>query len=135
MKMSGTDKQILETLFGMRSGYVIDFSDRTMSDFFLEEFSIAIYDKKYDLDEITSKSKANRLRGIWLKEDEKTVGQIILSLVDYLETRLLIDNKEIPQHTKDLAKKAREIGARLLFSEIVHVLDPIHCTPSLLVRL
>lgn len=124
MKISGNDKKILETLFEMRGGYVLDFSDRRMTEFFDEEFGIKVYDEKYDFD-FPSKSKANRLRGIWLKEDEKTVGQIIISLVDYLETSLLIDGKEIPENTKDLAKKAREIGARLLFNEIAKDHGPI----------
>ena len=28
-------------------GYVLDFSDRTMSEFFEEEFGVEIYDEKY----------------------------------------------------------------------------------------
>ncbi len=50
MKVRGNDKKILETLFEMRSGYVLDFSDRRMKDFFYEEFEIDMYDAKYDLD-------------------------------------------------------------------------------------
>lgn len=124
MKLSGTDKKILETLFNMQGGYVLDFSDRRMTEFFNEEFGINIYDEKYDFD-FPSKSKANRLRGIWLKENEMTVGQIILSLVDYLETSQLVDGKEIPQNTKDLAQKARQIGAKLLFDEMTKNHAPI----------
>lgn len=90
MKISGNDKKILETLFEMRGGYVLDFSDRRMTEFFKEEFDIALYDPKYDLD-FPSKSKANRLRGVWLVEDERTIGKIILSLVEYLETSLLVE--------------------------------------------
>ncbi len=124
MKLSGNDKKILETLFNMRGGYVLDFSDRRMTEFFKEEFGINIYDEKYDFD-FPSKSKANRLRGIWLKEDVLVVGQIILSLVDYYETSLLVENKEIPQNTKDLIQKGREIGARLLFNEMARGNEPI----------
>lgn len=117
MKLGINDKKILETLFNMRAGYVLDFSDRRMLEFFKEDFGINIYDEKYDFD-FPSKSKANRLRGIWLKEDVMIVGQIILSLVDYYETSLLVENKEIPQNTKDLIQKGREIGARMLFNEM-----------------
>lgn len=124
MKLSGNDKKILETLFNMRGGYVLDFSDRRMTEFFKEEFSINIYDEKYDFD-FPSKSKANRLRGIWLNENEITVGQIILSLVDYLETSLLVEGKGIPENTKDLVQKVREIGARLLFNEMAKGNEPI----------
>lgn len=124
MKLSGNDKKILETLFNMRDGYVLDFSDRRMTEFFNEEFGINVYDEKYDFD-FPSKSKANSLRGIWLKEDVMVVGQIILSLVDYLETSLLVEGKEIPQNTKDLIQNGREIGARMLFNEMAKGNEPI----------
>ena len=97
--LKSTDKKILETLFEMKGGFVSDFSDRTMSDFFKEQFEIDIYDTKYDFD-FSSRSKANRLRGIWLAEDEKTVVAIILSLVDYTETSSLANKKELTQHYK-----------------------------------
>ena len=113
MKLSGNDKKILETLFNMRGGYVLDFSDRRMTEFFNEEFGINVYDEKYDFD-FPSKSKANRLRGIWLKEDVMVVGQIILSLVDYFETSLLVEDKEIPQNTKDLEKEYEELHEQIL---------------------
>ena len=108
----------------MRGGYVLDFSDRRMTEFFNEEFGINVYDEKYDFD-FPSKSKANRLRGIWLKEDVMVVGQTILSLVDYLETSQLVEGKEIPQNTKDLIQKGREIGARMLFNEMAKGNEPI----------
>jgi hypothetical protein len=123
MKLNGNDKKILETLFEMRGGYVLDFSDRRMKDFFYEEFEIDIYDAKYDLD-YPSKSKANRLRAIWLVEDEKTVGKIILSLVEYLETTLLVNAKEVPSHTKDLILKARQIGTKLEFPDFTKDYEP-----------
>lgn len=119
MKLNSNDKKILETLFRMKDGYVLDFSNSSMSAFFEEEFGIAIYDEKYDID-FASESKANRLRGIWLKEDEQTVGKIIFSLVDLLETDFLVKGGEIPQATKELAQKAREISARLI---LPHLMD------------
>lgn len=123
MRLSGNDKKILETLFEMGSGYVLDFSDRRMKDFFYDEFEIDVYDTKYDLD-FPSKSKANRLRGIWLVESGETVGKIILSLVEYLETTLLVDAKEVSSHTKDLILKARQIGAKLLFPDFQKDYEP-----------
>lgn len=116
MKLHSNDKKVLETLFRMQTGYVLEFSNNSMSTFFEEEFGIAIYDEKYDFD-FQSDSKANRLRGIWLKEDEKTVAKIIFSLVDFLETDFLVKGEEIPQATKDLAQKARDIGTKLLLSQ------------------
>lgn len=40
------DKQVLEKLFQIQGGYVLDFSDRTMREFFNDDLSINIYDKK-----------------------------------------------------------------------------------------
>ncbi len=113
MVLSGTDKKILETLFDMRGGYVLDFSNRTMEEFFRDNFGIAIYDKKYDVENLTD-SKANRLRGIWAKEDEQTVGMIIQSLTEYMEISSLTSDKEISQNTILLTQKARDIAKRLL---------------------
>lgn len=107
----------------MGGGYVLNFSDRTMEDFFREEFKIAIYDKKYDFDDL-SRSKANRLRGIWIKEDNNVVGSIVLALVDHTENNLLLEGKEVGVSEKELIKKAREIGMSLMFSELLNAPPP-----------
>ncbi len=78
------DKQILEKLFQMGGGYVLNFSDRTMGEFFRDDVGIDIYSKKYNY---ASGSKANRLRGLWLKADNKTVGASILKLIEYVESQ------------------------------------------------
>lgn len=109
-----TDKAILEKLFGMQSGYVLDFSDHTMEQFFQDQFKINIYDAKYDFD-FSSKSKANRLRGIWKAEDDALVGVIIINLTKYIEDNAILHKKEITASEKELIKKANEIGSKLLF--------------------
>lgn len=100
----------------MEEGYVLGFSDKKMAQFFEDEYKIAVYDEKYNFD-FSSKSKANRLRGIWKKEDDKTVGAIILSLVGCAESDLLTKGGGIPSSEKDLINKARDIGLTMLFSE------------------
>lgn len=65
----------------MGEGYVLDFSNRTFEDFFLESFNIEIYDDKYDNG--FSGSKANRLREFWKKENDYLVGKCIIDLLDY----------------------------------------------------
>lgn len=54
-----TEKNRLETLFGMGSGYVLDFSNRTFQEFVYDAVSRDIDDPKYNY---ASCSKANRIR-------------------------------------------------------------------------
>lgn len=113
MKFNGSERKILETLFDMGGGYVLDFSNRTMEEFFQEHFEIEIYDPKYDR-ENHSASKANRLRAIWEVEDDVTVGKIIYALTDYMELETLTNGTEIPQGKVALIQKAREIASKLV---------------------
>lgn len=71
----------LERVFEMGGGYVLDFSNRTFEDFFLETLGIEIYDDKY-LNEYSG-SKANRLREFWKKENNYLVGESIIKLLEY----------------------------------------------------
>jgi|SRR5579872_6294841 len=45
--LSTNDKQLLEKLFQMGGGYVLNFSDRTMGEYFRDDVGIDIYDQKY----------------------------------------------------------------------------------------
>ncbi len=113
-----SDKTILEKLFNMRGGFVLDFTDRSMEQFLKEEFLLDVYDAKYDFD-FPSKSKANRMRGIWMAEDDTLVGFLILALTDQAENDLLTNDKEISPNEKELIKKARAIGFRLAFPDML----------------
>ena len=46
MKFKTTDIKLLNEIFEMHSGYVLDFSNQTFSDFFQDEFGIDIYDMR-----------------------------------------------------------------------------------------
>jgi hypothetical protein len=74
------EKGSFESLFGMGSGYVLDFSDRTFQEYIDETTGINIYDKKYDH---RSGSKANRIRGLWKVESNYLVGKVMGSLLEY----------------------------------------------------
>ena len=58
--LSFIEKSRLEKLFGMASGYVLNFSNRTFREFVADSVRRDIYCGKYDY---ASKSKANLLRG------------------------------------------------------------------------
>jgi len=51
-----------EKMFGMSTGYVLNFSNRTFGEFVVDSTSRDIFDGKYDH---ASGSKANRLRAFW----------------------------------------------------------------------
>jgi len=78
--LSFTEKHKLEKLFGMASGYVLDFSNRTFQEFVADSVGKDIEDPKYDR---ASGSKANRLREFWVKEPNRVVGKLIKDLLEH----------------------------------------------------
>jgi hypothetical protein len=76
------EKRKFEQFLGMKSGYVLDFSDRTFKEFVLDASGRDIFDEKY---RYASGSKANRLRAFWQKEDNTTVGKLMGELLNYSE--------------------------------------------------
>jgi hypothetical protein len=79
------EKSKFENLFGMKSGYVLDFSDRTFQEFIIETIRVDIYETKYAYQ---SGSKANRLRGFWINESNYIVGKLLDSLLQYWRSRV-----------------------------------------------
>ncbi len=61
----------------MGSGYVLDFSDRTMAEFFEDEFGIEIYQERYGFN---GSSKAKHVRAFIEVEDAYTVGHVLRRL-------------------------------------------------------
>ena len=72
--LTAIEKRKLERALGMPSGYVLNFSNRTFAEFFLDSFGINIYQEKYNYG---SGSKANRLRAFWDKESNYLVGKVL----------------------------------------------------------
>lgn len=99
----------------MESGYVLNFSDRSMGDFFRDDLSIDIYHEKYNY---ASGSKANRIRGLWLKADDKIVGNSILKLADYLENQIDIGNLKKDDYPEARIKAGKVVAKRLLGGKI-----------------
>lgn len=80
-ELSFTDKNKLEKLFEMKSGYVLNFTDRTFEAFVKDSTGQDIFDSKYDY---ASGSKANRLRAFWSVESDHIAGKLIHDLLIYL---------------------------------------------------
>jgi hypothetical protein len=87
--LNNLEKQIFEKLFDMKTGYFLDFSNKTFHDFIKTSVNIDIFDKKYEkvCDEFgyTNCSKSNRLRCFWDVESDSIVYKLLKDLLDYYE--------------------------------------------------
>ncbi len=77
------EKRKLEQFFGMDSGYVLDFSNRSFGDFFMDAARRNIMAPVY---ERTGTSKANRLRTFWVTEPNHVVGKTLAALIEHAES-------------------------------------------------
>lgn len=73
------EKRQLEELFGMKTGYLLDFTNRTFEEFMQDVADVDIYAPQYEYE---SGSKANRLRAFWTDESDETVVPVLDALVD-----------------------------------------------------
>lgn len=94
--LTNIEKRKFETLFGMESGYVIDFSNRTFDEFVIDSTGLSILEEKYNSG--SSGSKANRLRAFWTLESNHVVAKLLADLMqcvplesDSQETRKIYD--------------------------------------------
>jgi len=120
--LSSIEKIKLEKYFEMGGGYVLDFSNRTFQEFFVDNFGIDIYDAKYDYE---SGSKANRLRAFWNKEPNHVVGKSISDMLEYWKTLKLIGVQEISIAEQNLANECNKIAERLKQDSTVENIDAI----------
>lgn len=107
-----TERNILEKILGMKTGYVSDFSDRTLKDFVLEVTGVDIFTEKY---EEKGTSKANRIRVFWGEESDEMNAKLIEGLLEHaylekggweselpgIEERSFWEAKKIVQKLKD----------------------------------
>ena len=81
-KIRTMDMPVLDKVFGMEGGYVLDFSNRTFADFFREELQVNIDDPRWALQ---GGSKAKRLRYYLRQADRKTALDTLNALWEYRE--------------------------------------------------
>lgn len=74
------EKAILETLFDMGGGYVMDFSNSTFARFIGDVVNIDVYDGPGYTEYA---SKANKLRQIWTNEPDNVVGTLLDALLEH----------------------------------------------------
>ena len=108
--LSNIEKLKIEKLFGMASGYVLDFSNRTFQEFIFDSLGIDIYSEKYDY---ASGSKANRLRAFWNAEPDYLVATVLDDLLEYWKTTKTLNLEEISGPEKALFEDCENIVERL----------------------
>lgn len=111
-KLKSIELEVIDEIFDMKSGYVLDFTNRTFEEFFSDELNIEIYHDKYDAD---GSSKAKRLRCLLKVATDQERVKILISLWKY-RTRLVKRNKlpEIDIHLiEDFSSLLQRIGGEL----------------------
>lgn len=102
------EKRKLERLFGMATGYVLNFSDRTFAEFVDQSIGRDIFDQRYNY---ASGSKANRLRGFWTVESNSLVGKLLNDLIAYgRDIDAFRNNGTLPDECDRIGQRLRVAG-------------------------
>lgn len=121
-ELSRVERMKLEKMFDMNGGYVMDFSNRTFSEFIFEETRIEIYDDKYCT---YGDSKAKRLRAFWDLENNYRVGKVTKAMLDKWRDEKVVYGKEISTPEQVLWDDCEKISRKLLEDSIIEEIDVI----------
>jgi hypothetical protein len=113
------ERMRLEELFGMGSGYVLRFSDKSFKDFF-SGYEVDIDAERY---KASGKSKANRLRAFWELEGNNVAGRVINGLIESATAFQAIGCGE--PLDPSLIGECREIARRLIDIQPMVEFDPL----------
>lgn len=115
-EISALERRKLEKLLGMGDGYVLNFSDRTYAEFFLD-FRVDIDSAQF---RVGGDSKAKRMRTFWDIGQNHTVGKVLEGLIVYgLQFKLLRDSNS------SLEDDCRKIAQRLQSNQPVADLEAL----------
>lgn len=111
-----------EKLFGMGSGWVLDFSDSSFGAFFAQVADIDIHADDY-CDFGTSKAK--KLRCFWSKAEEPVLGKVLEELVDYAAVlSTSADDKQLIEECREIANRLQ--GHRANLSHLKKTIEPLN---------
>ena len=116
------EKRYFEKILEMGDGFVLDFSNRKMQEFIIDEMGGDIYIDKYS---IKGDSKANRLRAFWQIESNYHVGLLLEKLLDYWLTQVHMGERNCDNTDENLHKECLKIVERLKSGGPVENLDSI----------
>ncbi len=116
------EREYIETFLEMKSGYVMDFSDRTFQEFVGKAVGLDINDVKYHY---SSNSKANRLRQFIKVESNYTFGILLSAFCDYWLSKVHTGEIDPRDDEKKLYNECVRIAERLKQESIVEHIDAI----------
>jgi predicted Ser/Thr protein kinase len=96
------EKARLEELLGMKSGYVLDLSNRQFRELVQDSVQKNIDDPVY---EGNGTSKGNRLRSFWRMESNGVVGKVLYDLIQYLGNPEEPGPRKLYQECADIVKR------------------------------
>ncbi|HIF5832680.1 TPA: TIR domain-containing protein [Vibrio parahaemolyticus] len=106
MALDSKEQRVIERYFDMGTGYVLNYSNRTFSQFF-DQFNIDIYDNRYsDL----GTSKANRLRSFFKQHSDSFIGQILLEMIAEYDIERQTNPYSYTEHDDDLRQNCIKIA-------------------------
>lgn len=110
-RLKALDFQLLNDIFVMGDGYVLNFSNKTFSEFFADQLGVDIDSPIYSQE---GKSKGKRLRYYLRKATTADVVRVLLALWDYRETRLLRagESDPLPNHREEFATLIARLGGK-----------------------
>lgn len=110
-KLKSIDVRLLEDVFEMHGGYVLDFTNPTFAEFFGEELGVSIYDSAFAS---SGNSKANRLRCYLRQASTYQILQTLQALWEYRETtrRRAGDAESIPEAKTEFFQLIENLGGK-----------------------
>lgn len=114
---------LIEKLFEMPTGYVMDFSNRTFEQFIYDCLRINIYNDKYNY---ATGSKANRLRAFFREEPNYKVGQLLSALLEYWHTKAIVREYGFElEKDREIYNQCLKIAARLKEENVIEEIQVI----------
>lgn len=115
-KLKRSDIRKLNSIFQMEGGYCLDFSNRTMAEFFEDEMGIDIDQEQYS---INGASKAKLMRSFIEIEDGPNVSTMLRKLITYKTSMSEFQEKDLGHEVEWVIKLANSIstGSPLVASE------------------
>lgn len=110
--LSFSEKNTLEKLLEMNTGYVLNFSNNSFENFIRNSVNIDIYNSP-GYEEYCS--KANKLRQIWSDEPNAVVGKLILDLMSYFED---YKQEKISDYEFRKVQEMKDTAKRLLSNKL-----------------